>query len=65
VFIEAPAGSYIPLPKAGSGKDLGQNRLRFEIDLAGVTDTADLKGKIATVTLVSKQGLSETTFALE
>ena len=65
VFIEAPAGSYIPLPKAGSGKDLGQNRLRFEIDLTGATDTADLKGKIATVTLVSKQGLSETTFALD
>lgn len=65
VFIEAPVGSYIPLPKAGSGKDLGQNRARFEIDLAGATDTADLKGKIATVTLVSKQGLSETTFALE
>ena len=63
-FIEAPPGAYIPLPKAGSTKDLGHNRLRFEIDLTGI-DPADLRGKLATLTLVSKEGVSETTFKLE
>ena len=65
VLFSAIARTYIPTPKAGSAKDLGQNRVRFEIDLTGAVDPADIKGKVATVTLVSKQGLSENTFKLE
>lgn len=64
-FVESQNGYYIPLPKAGSAKDIGQNRLRFEIDLTGAVDPADIKGKLATVTLISEQGLSEATFKLE
>ena len=64
-FVESPNGFYIPLPKVGSGKDAGKDRLRFEIDLTGAVDPADIKGKSAIVTLVSGQGLSEATFKLE
>jgi DsbC/DsbD-like thiol-disulfide interchange protein len=64
-FIEGPSGSYIPSPKAGTGKEIGTNRLRFAVDLTGAVDPVDIKGKFAMVTLVSKQGLSETTFKLE
>ena len=64
-YIESPEGFYIPLPKAGSGKDAGKDRLRFEIDLTGAVDPADIKGKDAKVTLVSEHGLSEATFKLE
>ena len=64
-YIESPEGFYIPLPKTGSATDVGKNRLRFEIDLTGAVDPADIKGKDAKVTLVSDQGLSETTFKLE
>jgi DsbC/DsbD-like thiol-disulfide interchange protein len=64
-FVESPAGFYIPLPKQSSTKDIGTNRLRFAVDLAGAVDPADIKGKFAMVTLVSKQGLSETTFKLD
>jgi len=53
------------LPKDAAVKDLGQNRKRFEIDLTGQTDIADLKGKTARVTLVSEHGLSETTIKLD
>ena len=64
-FIEGPNGVYVPSPKAGSGKDLGANRLRFEIDLTGAVDPADIKGKTAIVTLVSELGESETIITLE
>lgn len=64
-YVESPAGYYIPLPKAGSAKQLGPDRVRFEIDLTGAVDPADIKGKTATVTLVSEKGLSEATFVLE
>lgn len=64
VFIESPDG-LIPLPKPGSGKVSGPNRLRFEIDLTGGVDPADIKGKNAIITLVSEQGLSETTITLD
>lgn len=64
-YIESPEGFYIPLPKTGSAKDVGKNRLRFEVDLTGAVDPADIKGKDAKITLVSDQGLSETTFKLE
>jgi DsbC/DsbD-like thiol-disulfide interchange protein len=64
-FVESPNGYYIPLPKAGSGKDVGKDRLRFEIDLTGAVDPADIKGKSAIVTLVSPQGQSETIIKLD
>ncbi len=64
-YVESPNGYYIPLPKSGSGKDVGKDRLRFEIDLTGAVEPADIKGKSAIVTLVSPQGASETSFKLD
>ena len=64
-YVESPEGYYIPLPKAGSAKDAGPDRLRFEIDLTGAVDPVDIKGKVAKVTLVSDHGLTEATFKLE
>ena len=62
-YVFTPSGLYIPLPKVAM--DLGNNRKRFEIDLTGASDAADLKGKTAVVTLVSEHGLSEATFKLD
>jgi len=64
-YVDSPSGNYIPLPKDAAVTDIGPNRKRFEIDLTGATDVADLKGKTAFVTLVSEKGLSETTITLD
>ncbi len=64
-FVESPSGFYIPLPKPQSGQPFGTNNLRFEIDLTGAVDPADIKGKPALVTLVSPAGASQASFILE
>ena len=65
VYVESAGGDYIPLPKLGSGTAAGADKLRFEIDLTGAVDPADIRGKDAKVTLVSALGLTEATFKLE
>ena len=56
VFVEAPEGLYVPLPKKLAG-DAG-GIVRFETELA--RDLAqDLKGKTLTLTLVSEAGATE------
>lgn len=64
-YIESSKGDFIPLPKMGSAKPAGNGRLRFEVDLTGAVDPADIRGKDAIVTLVSDFGLSEATFKFE
>jgi DsbC/DsbD-like thiol-disulfide interchange protein len=64
-YVESPEGNYIPLPKTDKVETLGENRLRFFIDLTGAVDPADIKGREAKVTLVSNGGLSEATFKIE
>ncbi len=64
-YVESPSGYYIPLPKSGSAKDVGKDRLRFEIDLTGAVEPADIKGKTAIVTLLSSQGASQTAIKLD
>jgi DsbC/DsbD-like thiol-disulfide interchange protein len=56
VFVEAPAGFYVPLPKRLPGEARGA--VVFETDL-GRDLAQDLKGKTLTVTLVSDAGASE------
>jgi DsbC/DsbD-like thiol-disulfide interchange protein len=58
VFVEAPEGFYVPVPKRTSAAD-ASGVLRFESDL-GNDLAADLKGKVLTVTLVDDAGASET-----
>jgi len=56
VFVEAPDGLYIPLPKRSAAAANGV--ARFETELAGGLDK-DLKGKMLTLTLVGETGASE------
>jgi DsbC/DsbD-like thiol-disulfide interchange protein len=57
LFIEAPDGLYVPLPKRLP--DAADGTARFEVDLARTGIAADLKGKTLTLTLVSDAGASE------
>jgi len=62
VFVEAPGGVYVPLPKRikdDAGKAV------FEVDLTDGVDIKDLKGKPLTVTTIDGKGQSETTITLE
>ncbi|MEQ1694296.1 MAG: protein-disulfide reductase DsbD domain-containing protein [Hyphomicrobiaceae bacterium] len=65
LIVESSSGDYIPLPKAGSAKPAGPDKLRFEIDLTGSVDPAGIRGKDGKATLVSAQGLTEATFKFE
>jgi DsbC/DsbD-like thiol-disulfide interchange protein len=56
VFIEAPEGLYVPMPKQVSGP--GRGAVRFESFL-GADLAQDLKGKILTITMVSDAGAAE------
>jgi hypothetical protein len=57
LFIEAPGGLYVPMPKRLP--DAADGTARFEVDLARSGVAADLKGKTLTLTLVSAEGASE------
>jgi DsbC/DsbD-like thiol-disulfide interchange protein len=59
-FIEAPSGSYVPLPKMTA--DDGAGNVTFEVDLSSDVDVEDLNGQSLIVTLVSDEGQSEATF---
>jgi DsbC/DsbD-like thiol-disulfide interchange protein len=63
VFLEAPDGLWIPLPKPLPGNE-GVIRA-FEVDLTDGADIGDLKGREIRVTLVSDSGQSETSFKLK
>jgi DsbC/DsbD-like thiol-disulfide interchange protein len=65
VYVESSNGAYIPLPKLGSAKTVGPDRLRYEIDLTGAVDPAEIRGKDGKITLVSAHGLTEATFKFE
>jgi DsbC/DsbD-like thiol-disulfide interchange protein len=56
VFVEAPAGLYVPLPKRAAANAGGL--LRFESELSRDL-VQDLKGKTLTLTLVSEAGATE------
>jgi DsbC/DsbD-like thiol-disulfide interchange protein len=56
VFVEAPEGLYVPLPRKEPQDADGV--VRFSVDLSAEL-ARDLKGKTLTVTLVSETGASE------
>lgn len=63
LFIEAPEGIYVPLPKrpeAAAG-----NEVEFVVDLANGVEPQDLKGKQLTLTLVSDTGQAEAVWTVE
>jgi DsbC/DsbD-like thiol-disulfide interchange protein len=57
VFVEAPAGLYVPMPQKRVPAS-GGNVIRFESPLSP-TLVEDLKGKTLTLTLVDEAGASE------
>ena len=59
-FVEAPSGSFVPLPKKTA--DDGAGGVTFEIDLSSDVNIEDLKGQSLVATLVSDEGQSEVTF---
>ncbi len=63
VFLEAPDGIWIPLPKPAATGENGQ--LQFHVDLSQGADIADLKGRSIRATLVGAEGQSEASFKLE
>ena len=63
MFLEAPEGIWVPLPKPiGEPRD-GVHR--FMVDLTDGADLADLKGRMIRVTLVSAAGQAEASFKFE
>ncbi len=63
LFIEAPQGLFVPLPKKTA--DDGSGRVTFQVDLSHDVDLQALKGRKLTATLVSDNGQSETTFSVD
>ncbi|MEZ5854172.1 MAG: protein-disulfide reductase DsbD family protein [Hyphomicrobiaceae bacterium] len=62
VFLEAPDGIWIPLPRPdGNAKDGVKT---FRVDLTEGADIADLKGRTIRATLVGAEGQSEASFPL-
>ena len=63
IFLEAPEGIWVPLPKpVGEPRD---GIHRFVVDLTDGADIADLKGRTIRATLVSGSGQSDTSFKFE
>ena len=62
VFVEAPEGLYVPLPKRLP--DGADGTLRFEIDLSRGGNARELKAKTLTLTLVGETGATEATWTV-
>lgn len=62
LFVEAPDGIYLPLPRK-VGETAGS--ITFEIDLASGLEAKDLQKKTLTLTAVSDAGQSEITWLVE
>jgi DsbC/DsbD-like thiol-disulfide interchange protein len=62
IFIEAPNGLFVPLPKKTA--DDGAGHVSFNVDLSEDVDLQALKGQTLTATLVSDGGQAETTFSV-
>ena len=62
VLVEATAGSYLPMTRR-VGETGGV--VRWVVDLKGVEDLADLKGKPLTLTIAGKSGAIETTWTVQ
>ncbi len=58
VFVEAPEGLYVPIPKQRAAEEGADNVIRFESELSPSL-AKDLRGKTLTLTLVDDAGASE------
>ena len=62
LFVEAPEGLYVPLPKRLP--DGADGTLRFEVDLSRGGNARELRAKTLTLTLVSDVGATEATWTV-
>jgi DsbC/DsbD-like thiol-disulfide interchange protein len=62
IFVEAPPGFYVPLPRKVA--DDGSGHATFEIGL-DAADANDLKGQPLKATLISGKGQSESSFSVD
>lgn len=62
VFVEAPEGLYVPLPKRLP--DATDGTLRYEVDLSRGGNARELKAKTLTLTLVGDAGAMEATWTV-
>jgi DsbC/DsbD-like thiol-disulfide interchange protein len=63
LFIEAPGGAFVPVPKPLGPLENGKQR--FVVSFASPEEAAALKGKPLTLTLVSEEGAREASWTLE
>jgi DsbC/DsbD-like thiol-disulfide interchange protein len=62
LFVEAPDGIYLPLPKRTG--EPARWALTFEVDIANGVDIKEILGKTLTLTAVSASGQSEMQWAM-
>lgn len=63
LFVEAPGGMFVPVPKALGPMEGGKQR--FVLKFASPAEVAAIKGKPLTMTLVSDTGARETSWTLD
>lgn len=63
LFIEAPGGAFVPVPKPLGPLEGGKQR--FVVSFASLAEAAAFKGKPLTLTLISDQGAREASWTLE
>jgi hypothetical protein len=63
IFVEAPPGLYLPLPKKIA--DDGAGHATFAVDLTDGIKPEDLKGQTLKATLISSKGQSESAFSVD
>jgi len=63
LFLMAPPGIFLPVPKRTAGAPAGNSR--FVVDLSQDNEAAQLKGKTLVLTIVSAAGASEAVWVVE
>ena len=63
LFVEAPGGAFVPVPKPVGPVEGGKQR--FVVSFASPDEAAALKGKPLTLTLVSDEGAREASLTLD
>ena len=63
LFVEAPGGAFVPVPKPLGPIEGGKQR--FVVSFASPAEAAAIKGKPLTLTLVSDEGAREASWTLE
>jgi DsbC/DsbD-like thiol-disulfide interchange protein len=63
LFVEAPSGAFVPVPKPLGPVESGKQR--FVVGFASPAEAAAIKGKPLTLTLVSDEGAREASWTLE